>query len=219
MYNASADPHELDILQFAQEKLLCVDHIGSVSPQYSSERGCAVLSQRLALDINSTGYVASGFTRDDGIAEKAQVQIASHMRVCVAIPEDLVAVYGIASSEPILSEAASVIMRDYRNFDLSFALLDVLDSYSISPGDRGELLVAAFFTRARDLYVKRMPPADQSRLFPSSSRFCPVFSVLDLLSNLFDRKKFRRTMLNSLPSVYRMGITSRSEGQRFILTI
>ncbi len=204
MYDASADPRNLDLLKFAQEKLLCVDDIVTGLSSYSSERGCAVLSQRLALDINSTGYITSGFTKNYAVAEQAQVQIANHMRVCVAIPEDLVAVYGIASSEPILSEAASVIMRDYSNFDLSSALMNVLDSYAISPGDRGELLVAAFFTRARDLHVKQM---SRRQFFPITSRLCPVFSVVDLLSKLFDEGVFR-TMLDSPPSVCRMGISS-----------
>ncbi len=58
------------------------------------------------------------------------------MRVCVAIPGDLAAVRSVAASEPILSEAASLIMRDDPNFNLPDTLLDVLDSYAISHGDR-----------------------------------------------------------------------------------
>jgi len=81
---------QINILKFAQKKLLCVDNIDSGEPSYSSKRGCAVLSQHLALDINTIGYVASGFMRDVTIAEKAQEQIVNHMRVCVAIPKDLV---------------------------------------------------------------------------------------------------------------------------------
>jgi len=198
---------KINILKFAQQKLLCVDNIDPGKPSYSSERGCAVLSQRLALDIKATGYVASGFKRNVTIAEKAQEQIANHMRVCVAIPEDLVAIYGIAASEPILSEAASYIMRNYTNFSLFGTLSNVLDAYGISPGDCGELLVAAFFTRARDLYVQRLSMNDKNLLFPITGQICPIFSVVDLLSNLFD-ERFHSMMLDSLPSVYRMGDTS-----------
>jgi len=165
------------------------------------------LAQRLALDIDTTGYVARGFMRNATVAEKAREQVANHMRVCLALSKDLVDVYTVAASEPILSEAASFILRNYSNFGLFSTLTNVLDSYSISPGDNGELLVAAFFTRARDLYVNRLSPMSKSQLFPFARRFCPVFSVVDLLSNLFD-EQFHSTMLDSLPSVYRMGDTS-----------
>ena len=83
---------------------------------------------------------------------KMQTQIASHMRVCIAIPKDLTTVRGIAASKPVLSEAASSIMRTYNHFDLSQALLDVLDSFATDHGERGELVVAVLFTQARDLY-------------------------------------------------------------------
>ncbi len=212
MYSASAG--KLNMLGFAQERLLCVDHISPGSLGYSSERGCAVLSQRLALDINSTGYVASGFTRKHEVVEKAQYQISNHMRICVTVPSDLVAVYGIAASEPILSEAASVIMREHATFDLSRSLHDVLNTYSISPGDRGELLVAAFFTRARDLHV--MKSMSNPEFVADPAQLCPVFSVVDLLSNLFNEKVFHKTVLNALPSVYWMGIkTSQRFGDTF----
>jgi len=198
---------KVDIFKFAQGKLLCADNIDSGAPSYSAERGCAVLSQRLALDINTTGYVARGFVRDSSIVEKAQIQISNHMRVCMAIPQDL-DIYGLAASEPILSEVASRIMRrNNSGFALCSTLSNVMDSYAISPGDRGELLVAAFFTWARDLYVKQLSNMIKRQLFGSTDRFCPVFSVVDFLSNLFN-KQFHSIMLESLPSVYRMGNTS-----------
>src|SRR6266404_1051771 len=199
------------MIEFVQEKLLGVSHVSTSLP-YSSDRACAVLSQRLALDINSTGYVASGFARNDGVSKKAQLQISNHLRVCVTIPSDLVAIYGVAASEPILSEVASVIMREHTTFDLSLALHDVLDTYSISPGDRGELLVAAYFTWARDLHARHIMP----ELIADPLQFCPVFSVVDLLSNLFNKKVFHETILNALPSVYQGGIkTSQKFGDVF----
>ncbi len=158
------------------------------------------MSQRLALDINNTVYIASGSTTNYDMAYKAQLQIANYMRVCMVIPNDLTAVRGVAASEPILSEAASHIMRGNYNFNLANALLNVLDSYAISHGDRGELLVAAFFMRARDLLARQIPVLE---LFPYNERtICPIFSVKDLLSNLFQAAHFNR-MLNSFPSVRR----------------
>ena len=75
----------------------------------------AVLSQRLALDIN----IASPID-----AEATLEQITNHMRVCVKIGEGIETLRGIAASEPILSEAASYVMQE--QFDLADALSDVL---------------------------------------------------------------------------------------------
>ena len=182
--------------------------LGGHSERFTSHHECAVLSQRLALDINGT---TSGFMTIYDMADKAQLQISNFMRVCVAIPGDLAAVRSVAASEPILSEAVSLIMRDDPNFNLPDTLLNVLDSYAISHGDRGVLLVAAFFTRARDLYAKRI----HHELFPDEpTRFCPIFSVKDLLSNLFHAKHFS-TMLDSLPSVRRAHFPPQNFGDVF----
>ncbi|KAI9462849.1 hypothetical protein BJY52DRAFT_1352771 [Lactarius psammicola] len=80
------------------------------------------------------------------MTKKAQVQIDGHMRVCIGAPDERTPVHSIAASETILSEVASLVMRHGYKFYLPDALLDVLDTYAISHGDRGELLVAAFFT-------------------------------------------------------------------------
>jgi hypothetical protein len=189
------------ILDLAVTKLLCASgDRGSL--EFTDHRACAVLSQRLALEINSSAYLASGSTstrksRNYDMSDKVQLQIANHMRVCIDIRDDLTTVRGIPASEPILSEAASFIMRKYTHFDLPDALLKVLDSFSIIHGEQGELLVAAFFMAARDLFVSDI----EHLIFPAtSSQFCPVFSVVDLLSNLFQEDHLR-TMLDSSPSV------------------
>ncbi|KAH9042332.1 hypothetical protein EDB84DRAFT_1472869 [Lactarius hengduanensis] len=200
------------LLDFAVIKLLCGRDDRSGDLSLSTDQQCAVLSQRLALDIDSSAYITSGSTRNYVMADKVQLQIANHMRVCISIPRDLVAVRGVAASEPILSEAASCIMRGDYNFDLSDALFNVLDSYAINHGDRGELLVAAFFTRARDLYVGRIPPDE---LFPNVlTQICPIFSVKDLFSELFQETHFN-TMLGSLPSIRRPGFPLDKFGDVF----
>ncbi|KAI0253963.1 hypothetical protein BJV78DRAFT_1280684 [Lactifluus subvellereus] len=115
----------------------------------------AVLSQRLALDINTTAYDSAPLI---DASEKILKQIANHMRVCVEIRDGMKIIRGIATSEPIFSEAASYIMRqNFPNFDLAESLSNV-SGFSIHLGDRGELLVAAFFTWARDnSIVKQLP--------------------------------------------------------------
>ncbi|KAH9175259.1 hypothetical protein EDB89DRAFT_2092796 [Lactarius sanguifluus] len=203
LYDCGSEDSRKIILEFAVAKLLCGP--GGHSGRFTSDHECAVLSQRLALDINGT-------TSDD-VADKEQLQISNFMRVCLSIPRDFdfAAVRSVAASEPILSEAASFIMRGDPNFELPDAFIDILDSYAINHGGRGELLVAAFFTRARDLYVRQI----HLELFPyKPTQFCPIFSVKDLLSNLFHPKHFI-TMLGSLPSVCRAGFSSRKFGDVF----
>ncbi|KAH9081594.1 hypothetical protein EDB83DRAFT_2283085 [Lactarius deliciosus] len=198
------------IIPFAIKKLLCNDD-DARSLSFSADQHCAVLSQRLALDINSTTYVTGKSTRNYDMLDKVQLQIANHMRVRIATPDDLTSVRGVAASEPLLSEAASHIMRNYTKFNLPDALLNILDSYAISHGDQGELLVAVFFTWARDLYVLLKQP----KLFPDvPTPFCPVFSVMDLLSNLFQAGAFS-TMSDSFPSVCRPDFPSQKFGVVF----
>ncbi|KAH9046307.1 hypothetical protein EDB84DRAFT_1265284, partial [Lactarius hengduanensis] len=206
LYDCGGEGSRETILEFAVAKLLCGQ--GGHSRRFTNDHECAVLSQRLALDINGT---TNGFTRIYDVVDKEQLQISNFMRVCLSIPRHFVAVRSVAASEPILSEAASFIMMRNPNFNLPDALINVLEPYAINHGDRGELLVAAFFTRARDLYARQI----HHELFPyKPTRFCPIFSVKDLLSNLFHPKHFI-TMLGSLPSVCRADFPSQKFGDVF----
>src|SRR3984885_5392199 len=198
------------VFTLAIEKLLLAQH--NLDLPFSTNQECAVLSQRLALDINSSAYLTSGKWNHD-MSLKVQTQIASHMRVCVAIPKDLINVRGIAASEPILSEAASYIMRVYHNFDLCDALMNVLNSYSISHGEKGELLVAAFFTSARDQHVNTTG-FQPDKFGPPSTSICPIFTVMDLLRNLFQEDHFN-TIRDSSPSVCREDFSSQKFGEVF----
>ncbi|KAH8990125.1 hypothetical protein EDB86DRAFT_2831226 [Lactarius hatsudake] len=95
-----------------------------------------------------------------------------------SIPNDLTSVQGVAASKPLLSEAASYIMRKYNNFNLPNALLNILDSYAISHRDWGELLVAAFFTSAWDLYVLLKQPKLFSNPFRHDIITCPYLLTI-----------------------------------------
>ncbi|KAI9452701.1 hypothetical protein BJY52DRAFT_1225998 [Lactarius psammicola] len=133
------------LLDFAVQKLLC-GNLGNES--LTNPQTYAVLSQRLALDINTPHYLYDLESPFDTM-QTMHEQITNHMRVCVVVGKGIESLRGIASSEPILSEAASFIMSS-DHFDLAHALTLVLKGFSINQGDRGELLVAAFFAWARD---------------------------------------------------------------------
>ena len=106
-------------------------------------------------------------------------QVANHMRVCVSVGDGIETLYAVASSEPLLSEAASYVMRTaMAKFSMSNALTHVLSGFCINQGDRGELLVAALFTCARDQVINSKPHLPKEQL-------CHPFSVKDLFSHLF----------------------------------
>jgi hypothetical protein len=139
--------------------------------------------------------------------ELEQEQISNHLRVCVSIGDGFETIRGITPSEPILSEAASFIMRD-GSFKLADALAEVLNGYSITAnsGDRAELLVSAFFTWARDRAV-----SEKSALKGQLSRY---FSVTELFESLFSESVFN-LISTSVPLLCGTKTTEQTFGQIF----
>jgi hypothetical protein len=174
-------------------KLLCKD-LGTGG--LTRDETHAVLSQRLALDINMPQYLFSANPDSaKAMMDLAHDQIANHMRVCVALETGIESLCGIASSEPILSEAASKIMRNEElGFSLCRALSQVLNGYCVDQGERGELIVSSFFAWARDQVVRCDPAKD--------GQLCPYFSV----NNLFDQLFTDTSILDKGgPSIYPSG--------------
>ncbi|KAH9977334.1 hypothetical protein BGW80DRAFT_1443580 [Lactifluus volemus] len=152
-------------------------------------RNYLAMTKRLALDINSAAYVSAPST---SIREMTLEQIANHMQVCVEIGEENENIRGIAASEPILSEAASSVMRN-TDFQWFNTLRRILHCFSVHIGDRGELLVAAFFTHARDMAISLKPSLPPPRC-------CSHFSVKDLFESLLFEKAFK-SMFENTPSI------------------
>ncbi|KAK0504698.1 hypothetical protein EDD18DRAFT_1125991 [Armillaria luteobubalina] len=163
-----------NITEFAQMKLLPSQRSPRQSPLDDTEL-FVCLAQRLALDINSTSYAAL-------VQEKNLVQ--NYMRVCLKIGVGFKDLLTTSSSEPILSEACSLITRGYDDFDMPLAL-KILEGFSINQCDRGELLVLAFFTMARDAAIP-------SVLSYPWTKELPITLVLDLFSSLFTDDTFTR---------------------------
>ncbi|KAI9430204.1 hypothetical protein H4582DRAFT_1820313, partial [Lactarius indigo] len=158
-YDHGNEEIRVNLLDFAVQKLLC----GKPGDKSLTEAQMyAVLSQRLALDINTPQYLFNSASPLDAMRTMHE-QIANHMRVCVAVGGGIESLRGIAPSEPILSEAASDIMLS-KEFDLPRALSLVLTGFSVDQGDRGELLVAAFFAWARDRAIKQQLPRPRERV-------------------------------------------------------
>ncbi|KAH9009629.1 hypothetical protein EDB85DRAFT_1902869 [Lactarius pseudohatsudake] len=82
--------------------LECIAHMGRPLWGTTFDHGD---DQRLPLDINSTIYVPLPSDQ----VEKEQEQISNHMRVCMSIEDGIDTIRGIAASEPILAEVASLL--------------------------------------------------------------------------------------------------------------
>ncbi len=153
----------------------------------------AVLLQRLALDIDMPQYLLT-LMNPFTLMETMHEQIANHMCICLAVGSGIKSLCGVASSKPILSEAASRTMSDADiNFNLSLALSSVLSGFCINQGTCGELLVTTFFTWACDKVM-------YSISCPTPTILCRHFTVNELFDSLFLRSSLD-LILKSPPSL------------------
>ena len=126
-------------MTFAVGKLL---NANPSTKDFTAHQMLACLSQRLPIEFNSTTYITH--------AERKQVE--GHMRVCLDIDAGFQTMTTVSSSEPLLSEAAYVIMSR-KSFDVLKCFKTVLDGFAVHKGDRGEFLALLLLTLARDLAV------------------------------------------------------------------
>ncbi len=122
------------MVQFAIQKLLCGSQDHKISGD--TKREFAIMSRRLALDFDTT--VCNGKEKQE--AERNQMtQVERHMRVCLGVKEGLDSAVTVAASEPILSEAAAIVMQQ-PGFRSCQSLRNILQWPGMSKGDRGELI-------------------------------------------------------------------------------
>ena len=151
-------------MSFARMKLLMED-----PPEKLTEaHHFALLSQRMPIELGFSGYTS----RQNNLVE-------NHLRICLDVRPEAETIVTVSASEPILSEAASTYMRS-PGFSMAQALQDVLTGYSISQGDRGELISAAILTQARDAVVQKQTEASLETL--------PTFTVADFMSALLGER-------------------------------
>ncbi|KAH9014063.1 hypothetical protein EDB84DRAFT_1277877 [Lactarius hengduanensis] len=192
-YDHGNDEVRNGLVDFAIHKLLGTVEAGM---PLSDAQMYAVLSQRLALDIDTPQYLLTS-TNPFTLMETMHEQIANHMRVCLAVGSGIESLRGVASSEPILSEASSRIMSDKGiNFNLPLALSKVLSGFCINQGACGELLVAAFFMWARD----KVMYSERELRRPITTMLCRHFTVKELFDSLFLGPSLD-TIQKSLPSL------------------
>lgn len=151
------------------------------------DQALACLAQRLPIEFMSTGHT---------VGERRQVE--NHMRVCISVNNTFSNMSTMNPSEPLLSDAASMIMVDPQfSFDAPASLKTVLAGFSIHPGDRGELVGMLLLTLARDEVISKKLDRHDHHGF---------FTVVAFLKCLF-RTSASRTprhddILKATPSVF-----------------
>jgi len=140
---------------FAVRKLLNAD---PYTQEFTQHQKLACLSQRLPIQFNSISHPAQ------------MTQVEEHLRVCLKVSASLESMETVSSSEPLLSEAAYVIMAR-KSFKPLEAFKSILESFPIHQGDRGEFLALLLLTLARDqavgVPVKSGHPEHRFFRFPS----------------------------------------------------
>ena len=129
-------------MTFAVGKLLNANPSTRV---FTRDQMLACLSRRLPIQFKATTYISE-------TAEMKQVE--RHMRVCLNIDNGpgFQSMDTVASSEPLLSEAAYFIMS-LECFDAVTSLKIVLEEFAVHEGDRGEFVALLLLTLARDQAV------------------------------------------------------------------
>ena len=127
------------------------------------------------------------------------------MRVCLSVSEDRRRIRTISPSEPILSEGAAYVMTQ-TTFPAASFLLNILTSFAIHQGDRGELVALLLLTLARD----RVSRQSSTNLSPNSlDHNIPAgfFKMVDFLPALLRIPKSSNdifmNILEATPSVCR----------------
>ena len=170
------------ILSFAAVKLLARNNWQTT--EFDEKLYFACLAQRICLELNSTIY-------QEREAEQDVVQ--NHLRICMKVNDDRESLVTLSPSEPIVSEAASLIMEENTKFKMVDGLKAILRGFGLDQGDRGELVAMALLTVARDLTVKDF------KLRSHDDEWLPTFTVPQFLSRLLNRK----TLGSDRPSMFR----------------
>ncbi|KAH7905574.1 hypothetical protein BJ138DRAFT_1130414 [Hygrophoropsis aurantiaca] len=141
------------IVSFAAKKLLGGIEYNTAVPvaELLVHAKLTCLAQRFPIDFILTPNPHQS-------AEMAQLE--NHTRVCLKIDLDSARIVTVASSEPLLFEAAYWVMQNHA-FDAPGALVSVLRGVTADKGSRGELVVMLALTLAWDRAVG--PAGDDGR--------------------------------------------------------
>jgi hypothetical protein len=99
----------------------------------------------LALEFNATTLVSQN---------RERTQVEKHMWVCLVMNLGFETAVIITPSEPLLAEAAYLLMQDCKAFDLPRVLLSKLEQPGLDKGNQGELICLVLLLIACDVVVQ-----------------------------------------------------------------
>ncbi|KAF8313034.1 uncharacterized protein EI90DRAFT_3092493, partial [Cantharellus anzutake] len=183
-YQEGGERVKATITVFAVQKLLCR---AWEKDDLTLDEKFAVMSHRLVLDFNTSIY----FGRHRTLAVRNQMnQVERHMRVCLGVKDGFESVVTVAASEPILTEAAAIILCTIRDKVRSCQMLrDILEWPGMSKGDRGELITCNIILDTVDDLMSR-----EGRWEPGG------VMVTSLFEALFTHDIYHKSIKDSLPS-------------------
>ena len=151
-----------DIVAFAEVKLLGQRAMTGDEPD--SDAQLAAISTRVPLEFNPSNLMEK---------KREQLQVEKHMRVCLAVNPGFESAVTVASSEPLLAEAARTAMN---KFHVPHALATALKISGLDKGDRGELIGMLIVLLAQDNVRAKLNANGQE-----SARAVPVKEFLRAL--------------------------------------
>ncbi|KAK2463837.1 hypothetical protein APHAL10511_004142 [Amanita phalloides] len=161
--------NDVHVMAFAKEILLCGEVSGTGI--------LACLLVRFGLEINRD---------DDSSRMVALTQVERHMRLCLAATSDFQHLVTISGSEPLLAEAARIILRE----TLWSPAYHLLEYSKIDYGRRGELVAALLIMQARD-----------KAAYETGSRWIAVSDFMEALLPTAAHDELQQ----SLPRIWRDG--------------
>ncbi|EPQ56924.1 hypothetical protein GLOTRDRAFT_137401 [Gloeophyllum trabeum ATCC 11539] len=175
-YDAGNQYVRQDLLDFAALKLV---HSNVWGYQPLADDGLlACLAIRFAFEFRAKGPYEQQIERE---------QVECHMRICLAATPGFQTMVTVASSEPLLAEAAAIQLGRRVYFE---QMARNLDAWGVHRGDRGELAAMLLLMKARDNVVYWGKPR--------------VFSVVDFFGALLPSSAHQK-LKDALPSVSREG--------------
>ncbi|KIL63618.1 hypothetical protein M378DRAFT_24971 [Amanita muscaria Koide BX008] len=145
------------IVYYAGEKLLGgVAFPHDKKKALSKDAKLACMAVRLALEFNATTLASQN---------REMTQVEKHMRVCLVMNPGFETAVTTAPSEPLLAQAAYLLMQDRNDFDLPRTLLEELQKLGLNKVDRGELICLVLLLIARDVAVQEKGSAAIGVLF------------------------------------------------------
>ena len=184
-------------VEFAVAKLLNMSYLAEFGKwSLTNEQCLACLAQRLPIEFLPTSFVS-----------EQQKLVESHMRICLRVDPSTKTMTTFSASEPILAEAAFVVMKN-PNANILMSLQRIFDGFAVHPGERGGLVGHLLLLLARDdavseqnnaaMWTTMSLPVEMNSGVEELSEWKRIITVPNFIKSLFVQQHIPQDVLNSL---------------------